>query len=153
MCGATDRQQVRATALKMLTRREYGRAELAVRLVHKGYAPSVADEVVAQLAAEQLVSDSRYVEALVRVRRARGFGPVRIRHELQEKGVGEELIAQALDERARDWLDDIMRVRQKRFGRRPPKGFAERARQMRFLQYRGFTFEQIDRVFKGSDVD
>jgi regulatory protein len=42
-----------------------------------------------------------------------------------------------------DWLETIRAVRRKRFGPDLPREYAERARQARFLQYRGFDSEQI----------
>jgi len=88
---------------------------------------------------------------LVQVRRTRGFGPLRIKQELREKGVAGELIDRWLDLPGAEWTHDIRRVRQKKFGARLPKTFTERARQMRFLQYRGFTHDQIQRAFGGDD--
>jgi regulatory protein len=99
-----------------------------------------------------LVSDERFTEMLVQARRTRGFGPLWIKKELQEKGVAGELIDQWLDISGREWTNDIRRVRQKKFGAKLPKDFAERARQMRFLQYRGFTHDQIQHAF-GRDDD
>lgn len=98
-----------------------------------------------------LVSDERFTEMLVQVRRTRGFGPLRIKQELQEKGVAGELIDQWLDMSGPKWTNDIRWVRQKKFGAKLPKNFAERARQMRFLQYRGFTHDQIQHAFGRDD--
>ncbi|MBI5611732.1 MAG: regulatory protein RecX [Gammaproteobacteria bacterium] len=100
-----------------------------------------------ELQREGLASDERFTEMLVRARRTRGFGPLRIKKELQEKGVAGELIADRLDMSDREWLTEIRRVRQKKFGVKQPKNFAERARQARFLHYRGFTHDQIRSAF------
>jgi regulatory protein len=80
------------------------------------------------------------------VRRDRGYGPLRIRRELQEKGVAPEAIGRFLDSGDRVWVENGRRVRTKKFGGRIPKSFTERARQARFLQYRGFTPDQIQQV-------
>lgn len=71
---------------------------------------------------------------------------MRIRRELQEKGVPEETVERWLDPAAREWTDAAVAVRRRKFGGRPPKGLRERARQMRFLQYRGFTSDQIQQA-------
>lgn len=94
-----------------------------------------------------MVSDERFMESLIRARRNRGYGPLRIQKELQEKGVAPEAIANWLDATSREWIEDIRRVQQKKFGARLPKSYAERARQARFLQYRGFTYDQIQQLF------
>ncbi len=137
----------------MLARREHSRAELAARLVHKGCSAALAQRVTAQLAAERLLSDARFAESVVRVRRARGYGPVRIHKELADKGIDAEAIASLLQARSRAWAQDIERVRRKRFGTRLPRSYAERVRQARFLQYRGFTVEQIQEVLGSRDSD
>lgn len=106
-----------------------------------------------RLAAEGLLSDERFAEVLVRSRRERGYGPLRIAKELKEKGLTQEAIERWVDPRSRNWVAQASRVRRRRFGARPPKDCAERAKQARFLQYRGFTFEQIQRALKEGTED
>ena len=104
--------------------------------------------MAANLEAERLLSDDRFVEALVRVRRRRGYGPLRIQRELQEKGVAEDVIERWLDVAGDAWLDEVRRVHRRKYGGQAPKSLGERAKQARFLQYRGFTFEQIQQVLR-----
>jgi regulatory protein len=122
-------------------------------LLKKGCTEAIAAEVVRQLETERLLSDDRFMESLIRARRNRGYGPLRIQKELQEKGVAPEAIAGWLDATSRDWIDDIRRVQRKKFGGRIPRSYAERARQARFLQYRGFTYDQIQQLLdpRGQD--
>lgn len=115
-------------------------------MLKKGCAEAIAAEVVRQLEAERLLSDDRFMESLIRARRNRGYGPLRIQKELQEKGVAPEAIASWLDATSRDWIDDIRRVQRKKFGAHLPRNYTERARQARFLQYRGFTYDQIQQL-------
>ncbi len=103
------------------------------------------------LAQQGWVSDSRFAEEFVRDRLSRGFGPLRIRAELKERGVSEDLAASWLEEDAVDWYAQAERTRCKRFGTELPAGLRERARQARFLQYRGFSSEQIRAVLAGGD--
>ena len=105
------------------------------------------------LAAEDYLSDERLAEVVVRSRQRRGYGPMRIRKELQQKGLADEAIERWSDVGSRDWLAEAERVRQKRFGGHPPSSFAERARQARFLQQRGFTYEQIQQALSTHAVD
>jgi len=139
---AADPDAARTAALAMLGRREYASGELATALTRKGYAATVAAEVVAQMAEERLVDDTRYAESLVRMLAGRGQGPARIRQELREAGMGEEQICAALDS-GPDWTVLAAEVRQRKFGSAPPLDWPERARQMRFLQYRGFSKDHI----------
>ncbi|MDA8360876.1 MAG: regulatory protein RecX [Gammaproteobacteria bacterium] len=130
-------------ALGLLARREYSLAELRQRLALRGYA-DCAGEVVSQLAEQGMVSDLRYGESRVRVRAEQGVGPLRIQMELKTKGVAEDLIHDLLRMHDDAWLERACAARRKRFGAALPDERSERARQARFLQGRGFSFEQID---------
>ncbi|MDO8704060.1 MAG: regulatory protein RecX [Sulfuricaulis sp.] len=132
--------------MQWLARREHSRSELHDKLLKKGCAKTIAAETVKRLEQERLVSDDRFMECLIQVRRSRGYGPLRIQKELQDKGVTAEAIERWLDVSAREWIEDIRRVQRKKFGAHLPKSFTERARQARFLQYRGFTYDQIQQV-------
>ena len=77
------------------------------------------------------------------MRGERGYGPMRIRAELRERGIDDELIATHLDARDSSWLRRLQAVCVKRYGAAPPADFNEKAKRMRFLQTRGFTAEQI----------
>lgn len=144
-------QRMRIKAMDYLARREHGCDELKGKLIKKECPPSIAAEVVAQLAAENLVSDERFTENFINSKRNRGQGPVRIRQELREKGIIDDLIDAWLDPREPRWLDTLKEVRSKKFGSILPRGYKERARQARFLQYRGFTTDQIFRVLGDDD--
>lgn len=130
----------------MLARREHGARELRGKLVQRGCAPQVADAIVADLENAGSVSDRRFVEAFVNARRGRGYGPLRIRRELDLRGVSEEEIDAGLDAREPVWDELARAVRARRFGQAVPRDFPDRARQMRFLQQRGFSSDQIARA-------
>ena len=99
-------------------------------------------------------SDARYAEQYVAQRAARGYGPARIRAELRERGVTDADIDEALDGAAEDWAAIARDTRRRRFGAAGPADFRERARQGRFLQYRGFTSEQIRAALgPGEDIE
>jgi len=136
----------------MLARREHSGAELRMKLAAKGFPPDLIADALSGLDREGWLSDERFVEVFVRVRRERGFGPLRIRAELRERGVADELIAVHLDESDPLWLQHLERAWTKRRGMRRSMNFAERARHMRFFQSRGFTNEQIRAVIKRGEA-
>lgn len=144
---------MRSTAMNLLARREHSTRQLRRKLHARGMEGAVVDDTLAALAQERLLSDERFVESLVRSRIAKGYGPLRIQAELREHGIGDEQIGNAMDVDAGFWRDRIIDVRRKRFGAAPPADVNERAKQMRFLQYRGFTSEQIRAAFKQADSD
>lgn len=98
-----------------------------------------------------LQSDARFAEQYVASRAARGYGPVRIRSELRERGLAEPLIEEHLDERDPAWRERLDAVARKRFGARVAADYAERARRARFLEYRGFGADLIRRALFGGD--
>jgi len=148
-----DAKEARNRALTWLARREYGRQELTQKLVQRGCTGDVAERIVGTLAAEGLVSDERFIEALLHVRRVRGYGPLYIRRELEEKGIDRGSIHRWLDVGSHDWIEDIKRVYKKKFGGKLPANLAERAKQTRFLQYRGYTHEQIRQALESDGAD
>jgi regulatory protein len=139
--------------MQYLARREHSRRELHDKLLKKGCDEATAAETVKRLEQDRLVSDDRFMESLIQARRSRGYGPLRIQKELQEKGVTAEAIERWLDISGGEWLEDIRRVQRKKFGARLPKSYPERARQARFLQYRGFTYDQIQKVLNPHEQD
>ena len=142
----------RLQAMNWLARREYSLAELRARLAEREYPPDVVEATVAELAADGLVSDERFAEALVAVRVRKGQGPARIRTELQRRGVSRDLIRLHVDDAGQEWHELACEVRRKKFGAMMPVDFKEKARQMRFLEYRGFTSEHI-RTALGEDFE
>jgi len=149
---ARDPVRVRAVALRLLARREHSTRELTSKLTARGYEQQTVAAVIEALADRNLVSDGRFVDEFVASRVRRGSGPVKIREELRSRGVAESLVDAALSEQRGEWLTNAEAVRRKRFGAPLPQDFAERAKQARFLQQRGFSGEQIRQVLKG-DVE
>ena len=137
--------------MKLLARREHSAQELAIKLEARGYAADEVAETLAALAAKSLLSDERFCETYVHHRIARGYGPLRIRHELAQRGVAAQLIEQALEQADVDWPQHLAGVRVAKFGGRMPAGFPEQARQGRFLQQRGFSTEDIRRLFRSRE--
>jgi regulatory protein len=126
-----------------LARREHSRTELGRKLAQRGFAEPLIGEVLGALEAENLLSDRRFTESFVEQRMARGQGPLKIRHELRERGVSSELAAQSMDADRERWCEQALAVRHKRFGSDPPRDIRERSRQARFLSQRGFEQEHI----------
>ncbi len=139
----SDPIDARKKAMDYLARREHGRAELFAKLEKAGFDPDIAHAAVDQLVEDGLQSDTRFVEAFVRSRIGQGKGPARIRAELREHGVRDGLIDEGLVNAEQDWYSLALEVRLKKFGAGRPRDFKEKARQMRFLQSRGFDTDQI----------
>ncbi len=145
---------IRRKALDLLARREHAVLEMRHKLCRKGYDEEQVDVVLAKLASEGLISDERFTASFVSMHVECGAGPLRIRAALKQRGVSDELIADALDAHAADWRDLVRAAWQKRFAGHYPQDHKERARQARFLQQRGFTMDQIGTLlFRGEIRD
>ena len=147
-----DTAKVRKTALNLLARREHSTLELKEKLIRRDFAPGRIEQVLESLAQDGLLSDERFAEAFVATRVRRGQGPLRIRRELDQRGVAAALAARHLDAYRDAWLEIASNARRKRFGVEPRRDYTERARQARFLQYRGFSTAQIMQVLDADDV-
>jgi regulatory protein len=127
-----------STAVRLLARREYPRAELRARLIGRGVDERDADAALDELARRGLLSDARYAEAVV-AQKAGRYGKRAIAHALREKGVDTAAAAgalQALD--GRDEVDEALALWRRRYDK-PPADEREKARHMRFLMSRGYA--------------
>ena len=147
---AADRAAARKKGMDFLARREYGAAELVGRLKAAGFDAETAADAVAGLQSDGLQDDARFVAGFLSAKAGRGTGPLRIRQALREKGIADTVIDAALAADDTDWFEQARRVRRKKFGDALPQDYKERARQMRFLQYRGFDYEHIDAAIDAS---
>lgn len=146
--GPVATPDVRRKAMALLARREHSRVELEGKLASRGMPADRITDVLNDLEREGSLSDRRYAEAFVRQRFEKGYGPVRIAQELRQRGVGADSVTAVLAqvgivEGLDPWTRGAIRVRAKRFGLAAPDDPRERARQERYLRYRGFTGEQV----------
>ena len=135
--------EARKKAMDYLARREHGRAELINKLTKFGFDANVADDAVAELVDDNLQSDARFVEAFISSRINQGKGPVKIRADLRERDIASRDVENGIEEAGHDWYASACEVRLKKFGPDQPVEFSDKARQMRFLQSRGFDSDQI----------
>ena len=134
--------------MRLLARREHSVEELRRKLLSKGYLPETLDPVIQKLAGKRLVSDERFISTFVHHHAKRGQGPVRIRAELRQQGIADSQVEEALRSPGFDWVQLAREVRRRKFGASAPRSLGERAKQARFLQYRGFDAEQLRAAFR-----
>ncbi len=137
---------LKGRALRYLAQREHSRAELARKLWRHTEAGEGIDAALDELAAHGLLSDER-AAASVLVSQAPRSGERRLKQTLQAKGLAPELVARTLAQARGSEFERAQALWQRRFGS-VPQDAAERARQIRFLQGRGFGFELIARVLR-----
>lgn len=138
----SDEKLIEIAAVRLLARREHGAGELKRKLQLRGYVGTAIDAVIVRLTERGMLSDLRFVTSFINQHAQRGHGPSRIRGELRQQGVASDVIEEQLRLSEVDWDSVAADVRIRKFKVAPRSG-AERAKQSRFLQYRGFSSEQI----------
>ncbi len=129
-------------AVSLLARRDYATGELADRLRRDGYPDEAIAAVIADLAAGRILDDARFAAHYVAYHAQRGQGPRRIAADLGSRGVTQALIDAAVAA-GPDWGALAREVRTRRFGLPLPESWPEKAKQGRFLQYRGFSSDHV----------
>ena len=149
--STSDPAAARQAAIALLARRDYASGELRARLERKGFNAQIVESTVAELAEERALDDAQFAANYVAYSAARGRGPLRIAAELKTLELPADLIEAALAG-GPDWRALAGEVLNRKFGSGPPADWPEKARQARFLQYRGFSSDHI-RLALGADFD
>lgn len=142
---------LRERALRLLARREHSRAELGRKLAAHLETGDDLETLLEDLSRRKLLSDERYAESRAHAL-SRKFGAARIVQELRSKGL-EKGLAEGAAVAARTTEVERARAVWLRKFRTAPATREERARQMRFLQSRGFSFDAIRAVVRGADEE
>ena len=149
---ARVQMSLKARALRYLSAREHSRLELARKLVRYAQESDDVEALLDALEAAKLLSQARFSESLVH-RRAARFGNNRILSELQSHGIDADALDGIKAGLTEDETARASEVWRKKFGR-PAADAAERAKQMRFLQQRGFSHRAIQAAMRAaSDAD
>lgn len=135
------------SALRLLSRREHGAAELCDKLLRKGFASAEVDLALAKCHELDLQSDRRFVESYIRWRVRQGFGPLKIGQELKARGVDGDLIQEGLQQERDNWLGYALEVWRKK-SRGLELSAVEVLQQQKFLLYRGFSGDVVALVLR-----
>lgn len=131
------------SAIQLLSRRDHGRYELSQKLLLKGYDEPSIEKAIEFCADHQYLDDLRYAKSQVRQAVYKGHGERRIRQELGQKRVDDHTIDQAMEEEPQDWFELAKNTAYKKFRGQKAQDAKQYAKQVRFLQYKGFSFDQI----------
>jgi regulatory protein len=137
---------LKAQAVRLLARREYARADLEQRLLAKGASRDEVTAALDELVAQGLLSNERYARALV-AQKSGSYSRRSIRGELKRKGLSGEAIDVALVDSPVDDDAALLALWQRRFGTLPSND-KEKARQIRFLESRGFGLSAILKLLR-----
>ena len=152
--GSKPALTLRQQALRALARREYSRAELARKLSRRGADAPAAGELDALLdefEGSGWLSDARFAAGAARHRGGR-YSQRYIVADLKSRGVDSDTAKDAVSALGQDDYAIAAGLWRQRFGA-PPADAKEKARQIRFLQARGFAFSVVLRVLREQGVD
>jgi len=142
---------LRERALGFLARREHSRAELARKLRAHAAPEDDVEALLDDLASRKQLSEERYAESRANAL-SRKFGAARIAQELRSKGLDKELAGRAAEAARSTEVERARAVWLRKF-RKAAESREERAKQMRFLQSRGFSFDAIRAVIRGAEEE
>lgn len=152
----SDERTIEHRAVDLLSRREHSEYELRRKLEHKGFDVDAIKRVLDRLQDRQWQSNERFAASFFRQRVEQGYGPLRIRMEMSQKGLSDIEIEAVFNESAPDWRELAKDRYQRRFAKSTefkllePK---ERAKRQRFLAQRGFTAEQVYAAISAAEDD
>jgi regulatory protein len=142
---------IRLAAMNLLARREHSVRELHTKLKKRFADEKLVVFEVQRLTGENLQSDQRFAQAYARQRANGGFGPVRVRHEMHERGLSDLEVSEAFEFQELDWHALAAVAYSKKYGQssgREALELKELARRTRFMQYRGFTAEHFQHLLR-----
>ena len=133
--------RLRSYAFAVLTRREYSKADLIEKLALYAMDRDEVLKLVDELARENYQSDQRVAEIMLSSQKRKGKGPNRIKLALKSKKIDASLIQEELKET--DWNEQAYQLKVKKYGTQVEKEPKLKAKQIRFLMYRGFEMDAI----------
>ncbi|AJR07564.1 recombination regulator RecX [Photobacterium gaetbulicola] len=136
-------QNAKQAAVRYLSRRDHAEQELQQKLLARGYEHAEVDEAVTLCQDYNWLDDARFAERLLNNGIAKGGGLLRIRQEMAFKGIHEEVVSQLFEDDDFDWFEHAREVARRKYGDSPMESDKEKARRLRFMQSRGFDFEQV----------
>jgi len=110
--------------------------------------PEEVDRVVGWCIENRYLDDQRFVRQFIASRSRKGYGPARIRQELNQKGIAREESERAMRECEIDWALLAKEQAQRKYGDPLPTVFAEKVKIQRFLLYRGYLMEDIQEIWR-----
>ena len=143
---------LRERVLALLARREHSRAELTRKLATAGFDREEINPLLDQFEAKNWLSDQRFAESYIADHLMKA-GSIKLAYDLRQRGVSDTIIEAILGAKRSSEHDRAREVWKKKFGT-PPVEAKEKAKQIRFLQSRGFSSDVIRKTLSGaSELD
>ena len=143
-------RSINEVAIGFLSRREHSILELKRKLSQKSFTEEEIEQSIQRLLDNNLLSEERFTESYINMRKRKGYGPVRIAQELRQRGVDGDFFEGYLDRGNSEWRRVMKRQYEKKYGDELADEYAEKAKRAKYLQSRGFP---LDWVFKLDSMD
>ncbi len=138
----------KSVAVRLLSRREHSAFEIRDKLLKRDFDEEEVTQTISELQEGGWLSDERFAEAYIRMRQLKGFGPIRISIELNERGVKESIVDDYLQAEDEGWQQTLERQYLKKYKNKSIADYNDKAKRIRFLQYRGFALDAIYRIVR-----
>lgn len=141
--------KLRATALAWLGRQEYSIAKFTKKLSDNHASDEQIQSIVDEFCQHNWLSEQRYCEGFVRSRISKGQGKIRIINDGRGHQLDSDILTEAINSQSVDWFELALSTYERRYGQKPVANIhakehtKEKAKRLRFMQYRGFTMDQI----------
>lgn len=139
----SEPKEVMAVAMRLLAMRDHGELELANKLSQKGASEEFVAKVIAECIEQGWLNDEKFCQILIKSKVNKGLGKIRIKMEAKQKGLSESLINSCLNSNEIDWFKSALTAYNKKFSTKPITDYKDKAKCMRYLQYRGFSNDEI----------
>jgi regulatory protein len=136
----------KSVAVRLLSRREHSAFEIRDKLHKRDFDEAEIEQTIIELQQGGWLSDERFAEAYIRMRQKKGFGPIRISMELNERGVKESIVDDYLQAGDEGWQQTLEQQYLKKYKNKSIVDYNDKAKRIRFLQYRGFALDVIYQV-------
>jgi len=143
-------RSINEVAIAALSRREHSLLEMRRKLKQKSFTEDEIEACLVKLIDNNLLSEERFTESYINMRKRRGYGPGRIAQELRERGINEDQFDELLDRNNPDWQTVMCQQYYKKYGSQVADDYAEKVKRAKHLQLRGFP---LDWVFKLNSID
>ena len=138
--------RLRSLAFALLAKREYSQASLRKKLLELGAISDELDPLLEELAQQNYQSDERMAGMVMRSQIRQGKGPQRIKMALKKHEIDQSLLVDELKEI--DWFEEALQLKNRKFGTEISTDPKIKAKQVRFLQYRGYAMDVILKVIQ-----
>ena len=140
-----ESKTIRIKIMDFLSRREHSAKEIYQKMSSRVESKDMLSEEINKLISDGLISDERFAESYFQSRKNRGFGPLRIKNELNQKGVKEDIFYSIQSDT--DWSACAFFVLEKKINGKKPDDMKAILKLKNFLNYRGFEFQDINKAF------